>query len=474
MPRLKLRFLLPCLLLLAASMAQAQTITAPLRFKITLSQKVTTAETEGRLFVLMSRTLPPDGLLRVGFVPGETWLAAAEVRHVAPGGTVEFNPDTLAYPQAFSKAGPGTWYCMALLDPSHDYAYHDLDADDLYGPVVTLTDAARARPIALSLDRRAAPQTPPAETASIKRVSFQSRLLSAFWGRPILMHAAVVLPPGYGADPKRCYSAVYHVHGYGGDSEEALAAAPVLLKAMAVGRRAPFVHVFLDGSFPTGHTAFADSVNNGPWGRALTEELIPYLESQYALDPRPGLRFLTGHSSGGWSTLWLQVTYPDFFGGTWSTSPDPVDLRSFTGVNATPGSTDNFYVKADGVTPRNLVREGGKNIASLEQFAKQEQVQGDYGGQFASFEWVWSPRGEDGRPMPLFDRATGRLDPAVLKAWQAYDIRRTLETHWPVAGNALAGAGAEAARQAARLCRQRRYVPFRRRRRLFTGFLQAG
>lgn len=431
------RLLLCLLLLLTASLAQAQTATVPLRFKITLSQKLSSTQTSGRLFVLMSRTLPPNGILQVGFVPGETWLAAAEVRHVAPGGTVEFNPDTLAYPQPFSKSGPGTWYCMALLDPTHDYAYHDQDDDDVFGPVVELTDAARAAPIALALDRRGTSKLP-AETASVKRVSFQSPLLSAFWGRPIFLHATVVLPPSYDADPKRRYPTVYHVHGYGGDAEEGVTAGPKLVQAMTDGKRVPFVHVFLDASFPTGHTVFADSVNNGPWGRALTEEFVPYLEAQFRLALNPALRFLTGHSSGGWSTLWLQVTYPDFFGGTWSTSPDPVDLRSFTGVNATPGSTDNFYVKANG-TPRNLVRDGTRNIASLQQFARQEQVQGEYGGQFASFEWVWSPRGEDGRPMPLFDRDTGQLDPTVLQAWQAYDIRRTLETHWPVLGPKLRG-----------------------------------
>jgi len=39
---------------------------------------------------------------------------------------------------------------------------------------------------------------------------------------------------------------------------------------------------------------------------------------------------------------------------------------------------------------------------------QQERVLGEYGGQMASFEWVWSPRGKDGRPMPLFNRDTGR------------------------------------------------------------------
>ena len=422
-----------CLALLMPAVQAA----APLRFQITLSKTLASSEANGRLFVLMARDLPKDGILRVGFVPGQTWLAAAEVRHFAPGQTITFNTDALAYPKPFSKAGPGTWHCMALLDPTHNYAYHDQDSNDLYGPAVTLTDAGRAHPVALSLDRRDKPDTP-AETQSIKRVEVVSPLLSAFWGRPITMHAGVVLPPNYDTESKRLYPTVYHVHGYGGDFTEAWQAGPSLLKWMAAGQRGAFVHVFLDASFPTGHTVFADSVNNGPWGRALIQDLIPALEAKYRLAPDPALRFLTGHSSGGWSTLWLQATYPDFFGGTWSTSPDPVDLRSFTGVNATPGSTDNFYRKPDG-TPRNLVRFGGKDIASMEQFARQEQVQGEYGGQFASFEWVWSPRGQDGRPLPLFDRETGRLDPAVLQAWQSYDIRRNLETNWPTLGPKLRG-----------------------------------
>jgi hypothetical protein len=196
--------------------------------------------------------------------------------------------------------------------------------------------------------------------------------------------------------------------------------------------------VFLDASFPTGHHVFADSLNNGPWGKALTEEFIPYLEKTFRLIPKTSARFLTGHSSGGWSTLWLEVNYPNVFGGTWSTSPDPVDLHSFTGIDVTPGSKQNAYLnKAGG--PLNLVRMNGKDIASFEQFARAEQVQGEYGGQIASFEWVWSPKGADGRPMKLFNRETGEQDPFVQKAWEKYDIRKIMESNWPALGPRLLG-----------------------------------
>jgi S-formylglutathione hydrolase FrmB len=207
---------------------------------------------------------------------------------------------------------------------------------------------------------------------------------------------------------------------------------------MGAGKQMEMIHVFLDGSFPTGHHEFADSVNNGPWGRALTEEFIPYLETKFRAISKPDARFLTGHSSGGWSTLWLQVTYPDFFGGTWSTAPDPVDLRSFTGIDATVGSTDNAYRSKDGKA-RNLVRSGGKEVASLEEFAREEVVQGEYGGQFASFEWVWSPKGQDGRPMKLFNREAGELDPVVVQAWQKYDIRLILDRNWTTLAPKLRG-----------------------------------
>ena len=67
-----------------------------------------------------------------------------------------------------------------------------------------------------------------------------------------------------------------------------------------------------------GHTSFANSRVNGPWASALTQELVPKLESMFRLIPDARGRFLTGHSSGGWSSLWLQIQYPDLFGGTWS------------------------------------------------------------------------------------------------------------------------------------------------------------
>ena len=110
--------------------------------------------------------------------------------------------------------------------------------------------------------------------------------------------------------------------------------------------------------------------------------------------------------------MWIQVSHPDFFGGTWPTAPDPGDFRNFAaGSDFTRDPPPNFYFNQDG-SPRMFIRMGGRDTQSLGDLARQERVLGDYGGQLASFEWVFSPRGQDGRPMPLFDRDSGeRLIP---------------------------------------------------------------
>ncbi|MFN0087865.1 MAG: alpha/beta hydrolase [Blastocatellia bacterium] len=418
----------------------AQPAASRLRFRVKLEKELSPAGASGRLIVFMTDSPQQRETLNTGFVPGATWIAAMEVEHLAPGGVLELDPDLLAFPRPFSEAKPGTWQVMALLDPNHTYAYHGEDEGDLKSAVRRLenVDPARAGTIELTLSRRLPARFTPADTENVKLVEFQSPLLTRFWGRPIVMRAGVALPRGYGTDVKTSYPVVYHVHGFGGDHTGAWRQGVPSNEELGEGRRLPMIHVYLDGSFPTGHHEFADSVNNGPWGRALTEELIPHLEKRFRAEPRPRARFLTGHSSGGWSTLWLQVTYPDFFGGTWSTAPDPVDLRSWTGINATPGSKDNAYREADG-SPKQLVRRGGKWIASIEEFARQEEVLGEYGGQFASFEWVWSPRGPDGRPLKLFNRVSGELNPEVLKYWEKYDIRLILERNWTKLGPKLRG-----------------------------------
>jgi hypothetical protein len=389
--------------------------------EVTLDPALAPKGTSGRLIVLMKQGKPQGDTIRTGFIPGETWMAAKEVEHFAPGSTVTVDGDDIAFPRPFSQAPAGEWHYMAILDVDHSYARNGAGPGDLVSAIATGPK--------LTLSRVNPPRPAPADTDTVKLVEFESKLLSNFFGRPVKMRAGVLLPADF-AKPGAAYPAIYHVHGFGGDHTAAWRAKP------ATAFRA--VHIFLDASCPGGHHVFADSANNGPWGAALTKEFIPYLEKRFRLLPRPYARFLTGHSSGGWSTLWLQVAYPRFFGGTWPTAPDSVDFESFTGIDVRPGSTQNAYLTKEG-QPLYLVRLKGKDVVTLRDFALQERVAGDYGGQFASFDWVFSPKGLDGRPMRLFNRVTGEVDPAVREYWRKYDISYQVQTRWAELGPLLKG-----------------------------------
>ena len=281
-----------------------------------------------------------------------------------------------------------------------------------------------ALPVALStllvvaFDSSAEAQPPtPEDTELTRHFALRSDLLSSFWGRDMHVEAGVVLPPDVQPDEK--LPVVYRIHGFGGSHRSAWRSERRLAAAVEDGSAPRMIHVYLNAQFPLGHHEFADSVNNGPWGAALTTEFIPALEREFPAFGEPEGRFLTGHSSGGWSSLWLQVTYPDFFNGTWSTAPDSIDFRDFTGIDIY--SFENAYVDPAGEEIM-LMRRGPTFIRSIRQYVERELSRREYGGQFASFNAVFSPRAEDGRPMKLFDPETGVIDRFVAESWKRYDI----------------------------------------------------
>ena len=369
-------------------------------------------------------------------------VAAQEVVRLAPGDAVSVDADVLAFPSPFSALPPGRYAVQAVLDVRHDYNYAGRREGDLVSPVVEMSlpqgGALTLDHVLPAVDPRAAPERASAETkaayplarADIRAVDFESPALSAFWGRPIHMRGWVLLPPGYAAG-SQSYPVAYQTHGFGGGLGSAYDTAVARWRDMHAGAIPPMIWVLLDESGPTGTHEFADSVNNGPWGQALTTELIPELERSFRMDARPSGRFLTGHSSGGWATLWLQVRYPRVFGGTWSTSPDPSDFHDWTGVDLYAPHA-NVYRRPDG-SPYPLIREHGKVLGTIEGFTRLEEVLGPSGGQQAAFDWVFSPRGPQGAPLKMFDRATGEVDPAVLAYWRDHwDIAARLQRDWPM------------------------------------------
>ncbi|WHZ18848.1 MAG: putative endo-1,4-beta-xylanase 1 precursor [Rhodanobacteraceae bacterium] len=438
--------------------AQASAPLAPHRvFRVTLDGAAT-QPVSGRLLLFALPASVAEAQAKGGkvseidiseFRPTQTAVAATDVTDLAPGASVLVDADALAFPEGFSKLASGDYDMQAVLDTGHTYNYSGRGAGDLVSDVAKVPFADDAAIPTLRLTRAltdepqpwTVPQRMPAKErgkfakamqaaqAHSQALDFKSPALTTFWGRPTYIKGWVLLPPGYDKDTRAHYPTVYFTHGFGGNLAYLTFKAAGVWSDMADGTMPPMIWVFLDEHIATGTHEFADSVNNGPWGTALTTEVIPYLESHYRMDAKAGGRFLTGHSSGGWATLWLQVRYPEIFGGTWSTSPDPSDFHDFTGPDLYAPNA-NVYTRPDG-TPYPLVRNKGKVIATFKQFAQLERVLGPYGGQMASFDWVFSPRGPDGRPEPMFDRTTGKVNPEVVAYWRDhYDIAHRIETGW--------------------------------------------
>jgi len=278
-------------------------------------------------------------------------------------------------------------------------------------------------PQVLTIDR-IAKEWPFPENRWFKPLIVRSALLSEFYGREVSLRGSVLLPASYYAEPARRYPAIFEVPGFGGTHLLNLFTEPMQENN---ARGVEFFRVMLDPSCPLGHHCFADSANNGPVGHALITEFLAEFDRQFRTIAAPTARFLTGHSSGGWSSLWLQITYPEEFGGTWSTSPDPVDFRDFQRINMyRPG--ENMYRDRAG-NRRPLAREAGMIRVWYDDFDHMDDVVGP-GGQMHSFEAVFSPRGADGRPVRVWDRKTGRIDTEAARAWEKYDIRLILERRW--------------------------------------------
>jgi len=408
------------------------------------------APVSGRLLIFLKEGSGDKEVETSEFHPDATWVAAREIRDLAPGASVEVDTDEIVYPKPFSQGARGTYEAQAVLDVDHNFNYGGRSPQDWVSPVLALANwmpGSGDEPV-LMLDHRVGEDLRRVEMLAKAKAEagpgvaqleeFESPMLTRFWGHPVKIEAWVILPPGYDPHSATTYPTVYETHGFGGKIEYQILPGLRIRKRMVAGSMPPMIWVMLDESCPQGTHEFADSVNDGPWGSALTTEFIPWIERRYRMDARAGSRLLNGHSSGGWATLQLEINYPNVFGGTWSTSPDPSDFHDFSGLDLYAANA-NAYHHADGSTTP-IFRDKGKVVATFEQFSRMEEVLGPYGGQIASFEWVFSPRGKDGAPEPMFDRQTGAVNPEVARYWRDhYDLAHIIETHWAERGAALKG-----------------------------------
>ncbi len=440
-------------ILLFATACAAQTASPARHVHFTVQAPANlTAPISGRLLIFLKAGTGDKIVDASPLSPTSTWIGAREVQSLSAGASVDVDPDAegIASPGPFAAIPAGDYEVQAVLDVEHSYNYKGRQPEDWVStvvalphwtpgegpePVIQLSGHAEADPQQVAMLAKAKAQTGPG-VAQVEE--FESKLLTKFWGRPVSIKAWVILPPGYAEHTTERYPTVYFTHGFGGTLDLILGRGLAVHERMKAGRMPPMIWIMLDESCAQGTHEFADSVNNGPWGAALTTEFIPYLEHKYRMDGKATGRFLNGHSSGGWATLQLQINYPKIFGGTWSTSPDSSDFHDFTGPDLYAANA-NVYRRPDG-SAYPLVRMDGKVLATIEQFARLEQAQGPYGGQMASFEWVFSPKGDGGAPKQMFNRVTGDVDPAVVAYWHDhYDLAHIVEANWPALKGDLTG-----------------------------------
>ncbi|MDQ3817702.1 MAG: enterochelin esterase, partial [Acidobacteriota bacterium] len=275
------------LLIYALSIARGLSSTPAerIRLRVDVAPALATEPLSGRLLIFMTSQAKPLETIEPDFLnPRAVFVTGLEVHNLTPGKPIEVDPDALSFPGPFSSAPAGDYQLMAQLDLNHSYTYNGTGPGDLLSEVKRISNLNPSSPqtIELTLTKRVPDQTV-SDTESIKLVSFESPSLTKFWGRPIRMEAGVVLPPSYTKNTGR-YPTVYMVHGYEGNHLDAWRRGPELVKEMSAGTLPEMIFVFLNASFPLGHHVFADSVNNGPWGHALTAEFIPHLEKQFRMD----------------------------------------------------------------------------------------------------------------------------------------------------------------------------------------------
>jgi S-formylglutathione hydrolase FrmB len=423
-----MRLLLVALTPVALAHPAAADEPKPLEFRLTFDADALDAPFTGRVFITFrtSSASPPVGMNWFRPEPG----LVADVKNWKPGEPLVLGKTATAYPAPLANLKPGKYHVCAVMDRDLGGTDFLSSAGNIYSKAVELElDPKTTGTVELKLDQVAQARTFK-ETDTVKLVELQSKLLTRFHNKPMKMRAGVVLPPSFEKEPERKYPIVYEITGFGGNHFAAFGAA---------GRKAwdvagtEMIWVVLDANCRLGHHTFADSANNGPVGTALVEELIPDLEKVYR---GSGVRFVTGHSSGGWSSLWLQVARPDTFAGCWSTAPDPVDFRDFQLIDIYANGA-NVFTDSDGQM-RPLARMNGKPVLFFRPFSDMEEYMGR-GGQLGSFEAVFSPRGPNGKPLQLWDRKTGAVNAKVAREWEKYDIRLVLERNWPVLGPKLAG-----------------------------------
>jgi Putative esterase len=467
----------------SASFAAAPAMpNAGIRVDISYPASLGAGPFDGRVLLLLST----DESAEPRFQISDTSLDSQQVFGVdvldwTPGQKASFGGDVLGYPvESLSRVPPGTYNVQALLHKYETFKRADghtvklpmdrgegqqwsLAPGNLYSTPRRITiDPAKDSVVTIDLDKVIPAIERPRDTKYIKHIRIRSEKLSKFWGRDMHLGANILLPEGFDTHPdaryplvinhghfpadfggfretppdpdlKPDYSARFHLSGYNRIQQELAHqfykdwTSPTYPRMLIVEIQHPTP--YYDDSYAV------NTPNQGPYGDAINEELIPYIEKTFRGLGTPWSRFMYGGSTGGWEALAAQVFYPDFYNGCFAACPDPIDFRAFTSINIY--EDDNaYYAKG----PWKVVpRPGHRNYlghisATVEQMNRLERVlgsKGRSGGQWDIWTATYSPVGPDGYPKPIWDRATGKIDKEVAAFWREnYDLTHIMKRDW--------------------------------------------
>jgi hypothetical protein len=480
----RLAFLL--LLLITPLTAQAQ---GP-RFSVTFPAARSSAPIDGRVLVYLSADTTKEPRFGASDAVTTAQVTGVDVDGWRPGAPVTVDGTAFGYPvESLRDLPPGRYRVQAMVNRYQTFRRADghvvkLPPDrwegqqptrkpgNLYSPPVTVTIGATSR-VALELTEEIPPVADFAtqETPYVKYVRIRSERLSTFWGTDMYLAAWVTLPEGFEAHPGARYPLVIN-HGHFPSSPSGWRETPpdttlvpdfstrFNLRGYNRIQQELAYQLFKDWTSPgfprmllveiQHATPFYDdsyavnSANNGPYGDAITYELIPEIERRFRGIGQGWARFTFGGSTGGWEAMAVQMFYPDEFNGAWIACPDPIDFRHYTTVNIYSDRnayhTEGAFRRTKRPAQRNYL---GHITATVEDMNRRELALGTRtrsGDQFDVWESVYSPVGPDGYPARIWDKRTGVIDTAVARYWREHwDLSYILQRDWATLGPKVRG-----------------------------------
>ena len=396
-----------------------------------------------------------------------------------PGTPATIDSTTLGYPLvSLDQLPAGDYYVQAVLniyetfhradgytiklapDMGEGQQWFNKPGNLLNKPVRFHLDPQSGNVVRINLTEKIPPMEPPKDTKYIKHIRIQSRLLTAFWGRPVYLGATVLLPEGFDEHPTAHYPLLVHQGHFEPDWEffqekipdsakgkylEFLQYSNRFYQDWTSGHLPKMLLMSIQHANPYYDDSYAvNSANLGPYGDAITQELIPEVEKRFRGIGQPWARALEGGSTGGWEAAASQIFYPDFYNGAYSFCPDPIDFRAYQAVNIYADRNAFWQQGPFGQVPRGEMRTAtGELEAVMEPAVRREEVMGTHGRsteQFGIWQAVFSPVGLDGYPKPIWNPSTGEIDSTVAAYWKEhYDLRYILQRDIATLGPKLVG-----------------------------------